>query len=100
VARCGDDIARIRRLPIASQAPSPTGKTETPPRSGSAVKTDPKYVAAARELRDRWLEQVNAGRYLPATAAKYEVSRTSTSPVESLDESTSVSARDHIQPAG
>jgi hypothetical protein len=24
------------------------------------VKNDPKLIAAARELRDRWLEQVNA----------------------------------------
>jgi hypothetical protein len=30
-------------------------------------------VAAARELRDRWLEQVNAGRLIGA--GKYDVSR-------------------------
>jgi hypothetical protein len=37
------------------------------------VKNDPKLVAAARELRDRWMEKVNAeGLMLPA--AKYDVS--------------------------
>jgi len=39
------------------------------------VKNDPKHVAAARELRDRWLEQVNAGQVLEAGQGKYEVSR-------------------------
>jgi hypothetical protein len=47
------------------------------PRPG--IKNDPKYVAAARELRDRFLEQVNhpdAGRdLLPSGAGKYEVGR-------------------------
>jgi len=38
-------------------------------------KNDPKYVAAARELRDRYLEEVNTGRLLPAANGKYDVSR-------------------------
>jgi hypothetical protein len=38
-------------------------------------KNDPKYVAAARELRDRYLEEVNSGRMLAAANGKYEVSR-------------------------
>ena len=40
-------------------------------------KNDPKLVAAARELRDRWLEQVNApgGENLLAGCGKYDVSR-------------------------
>jgi hypothetical protein len=38
------------------------------------VKNDPRLVAAARELRDRWMEKVNAeGFALPA--GKYDVSR-------------------------
>jgi hypothetical protein len=37
-------------------------------------KFDPRLVAAARELRDRWLEQVGAGSPL-LSQAKYEVSR-------------------------
>ncbi len=39
------------------------------------MKNDPQHVAMARELRDRWLEQVNeAGQALPF-AGKYDVSR-------------------------
>jgi hypothetical protein len=38
-------------------------------------KCDPKLIAAARELRDRWMEEINAGRYLPESNGKYEVSR-------------------------
>jgi GNAT superfamily N-acetyltransferase len=37
------------------------------------VKADPKHVAAARELRDRYLEQFNSGLILPA--GKYAVGR-------------------------
>jgi hypothetical protein len=40
-----------------------------------AVKRDPRLVAAARELKDRWLEEMNSGRYLPMGKGKYEVSR-------------------------
>jgi hypothetical protein len=38
-------------------------------------KNDPRLVAAARELKDRWLEEVNTGRYLPVSNGKYEVAR-------------------------
>ena len=38
-------------------------------------KADPKLIAAARELRDRWMEEINAGRYLPEANGKYEVAR-------------------------
>jgi len=39
------------------------------------VKVDPKLVAAARELRDRWLEHVNAGGMRIEGARKYDVVR-------------------------
>ena len=42
------------------------------------AKNDPKHVAAARELRDRYLEQVNSGRVQIEAArasGKYDVSR-------------------------
>jgi hypothetical protein len=39
------------------------------------VKNDPRLVAAARELRDRWLEHVNADRSILLSEAKYDVSR-------------------------
>jgi hypothetical protein len=38
-------------------------------------KNDPKRVAAARELRDRWMERVNADPSLLLPHDKYEVSR-------------------------
>ncbi len=38
-------------------------------------KNDPKLVAAARELKDRYLEEVNSGRMLPCADGKYDVSR-------------------------
>jgi hypothetical protein len=40
------------------------------------AKADPKMIAAARELRDRWLEHVNAGEMLLEGAGKYDVSKT------------------------
>jgi hypothetical protein len=39
------------------------------------VKTDPKLVTAACELRDRYLEQVNADPHVLAASAKYHVGR-------------------------
>ncbi len=39
------------------------------------MKNDPRLVAAARELKDRWLEEINSGRHLPMGQGKYEVSR-------------------------
>ncbi|HEV7297870.1 MAG TPA: GNAT family N-acetyltransferase [Tepidisphaeraceae bacterium] len=36
---------------------------------------DPQLATAARELRDRWLEQVNSGQYEPAVGGKYDVTR-------------------------
>jgi len=39
------------------------------------VKNDPRLVAAARELRDKYLEHFNAQRLLPAANGKYDVSR-------------------------
>jgi hypothetical protein len=39
-------------------------------------KNDPTLVEAARELRDRYIEQINAGLLLPPSAnGKYDVSR-------------------------
>ena len=38
-------------------------------------KNDPKLIAAARELRDRWLEHVNSGEFLLEGAGKYDVTR-------------------------
>jgi hypothetical protein len=74
---------RIRYIPIPGFDPKkdapdellPVEKPKKPRRVGPKQKNDPKYVEAARELRDRYLEQVNTGRMLPATHGKYDVSR-------------------------
>jgi hypothetical protein len=60
---------------------------ETKPREKKKrAKFDPKLVSAARELRDRWLEQVNAGRYLPGSTGKYDARRAIPAPpVETRD---------------
>ena len=39
------------------------------------VKNDPRLVAAARELRDRWLEQVNRNGLSLEARGKYELSQ-------------------------
>ena len=44
-------------------------------RAPRKVKNDPELIAAARELRDRWLEEVNSGRFLPGAEGKYGVTR-------------------------
>jgi hypothetical protein len=54
-------------------APAPRARAKREPRA--KTKCDPKLIAAARELRDRWLEKVNAGVLLPAEAGKYELTR-------------------------
>ena len=56
--------------PEAEKTPK-QGARERKPKA----KIDPKYAKAARELRDRWLEQVNAGAYAFEDAGKYDVSR-------------------------
>src|SRR6185436_10540934 len=56
--------------PAPEPAKAPKAKVEKP-----QPKCDPKLIAAARELRDRWMEEVNSGRFLPESNGKYEVSR-------------------------
>jgi hypothetical protein len=56
----------------ATNADNP--KRQKPPR----FKNDPKMVEAARELRDRYIEQINAAPgllLLPSANGKYDVSR-------------------------
>ena len=75
VARGGLRFAARKAPKTVDQTPGPR-KRKTAGATPAPRKNDPKLVAAARELRDRWLEEVNAGRYLPgASGAKYDVSR-------------------------
>ena len=61
--------------------PAPEAVSEQKPKEKKAPekrvrpKNDTKLVAAARELRDRWLEHVNAGGSLLESAGKYDVAR-------------------------
>ena len=63
-------------LPSASPEPQPVAEKPKPVKAKrEKVKADPAHVAAARELRDRWLEQVNAAPMLQGGQGKYDVSR-------------------------
>jgi hypothetical protein len=48
------------------------------------VKNDPKLIAAARELRDRWLEKVNENPSLLLPSGKYDVSRALVEPAHAM----------------
>jgi hypothetical protein len=63
----------LRLGPQAPAAPAPKPKPEPKPKP--KVKNDPRHVAAARELRDRWLERANADPSALLSAGKYDVSR-------------------------
>jgi hypothetical protein len=57
-------------------APPPVSEQEKPKRQPRPkVKPDPRHVAAARELRDRWLEQVNPDPSAVTGEGKYDGSR-------------------------
>ena len=64
--------------PPTPPAPPALAPPKPAPMKTPKAKNDPKLVAAARELRDRWLEQVNragAGQFVPIAGEKYDVSR-------------------------
>ena len=50
-------------------------KTKKPKAEKIKRKADPKLISAARELRDRWLEQVNSGANQLPASGKYEIGR-------------------------
>ena len=55
-------------------------RPEKPPKSKACPedsrRIDPKYLSAARELRDRYLEQMNSEGFALEGRGKYEISRT------------------------
>ena len=59
----------------ASAPPPSPAKKAKKPRPKPAKKADPRHVALARELRDKWLEQANAEPGLLLPRGKYDVSR-------------------------
>jgi hypothetical protein len=58
-----------------SAKPQPPPATKPKRAKAPKLKNDPKLVAAARELRDRWLEQVNAGSVVAQALGRYDVGR-------------------------
>ncbi len=60
-------------LPTPSTPPTESNEKKPKPQRKPKAKTDPRLISAARELRDRYLEQINDTPILPS--AKYEVSR-------------------------
>jgi len=66
-------LASLRFAP--AKPPEPAAAEKPKPAKKPKAKNDPKLVAAAREFRDRYLEEVNAGRWLPQANAKYDVAR-------------------------
>jgi hypothetical protein len=58
--------------PVASPPAEPEKKPREPRQKR---KNAPHLIAAARELRDRWLEQVNTGQFVIESQGKYDVSR-------------------------
>ena len=61
---------------VVAETPKPAPPRVKSPRG----KIDPKLVAKARELRDRYLERVNDQTMLPASGGKYDVSRSFAAP--------------------
>jgi hypothetical protein len=65
-----------RRLTFAPVTPVEPPKAEKKPREKKPkAKNDPRLVAAARELKDRWLERLNGGDEPILPAGKYDVTR-------------------------
>ena len=99
--------AATARNGLRFSVPAPgAAKLETiaeakPPREKKQKrKNDPRLVAMARELKDRWLEEVNAGRYLPSSRARYDVGRSLSSGNETCVELVLPSApQRHLLPA-
>ena len=69
---CGG-LSFAEPVPAASAIKKPVEKPTKARRT--KVKVDPKLKEAAREFRDRYLEQVNEGGYLLASAGKYDLTR-------------------------
>ena len=71
----GRKIKYVDRPGYVAPQPEKPAKAERPKREKAPpAKLDPKYLKAARELRDRYLEHVNASAGL-VSCGKYEVAR-------------------------
>jgi len=68
----------LERADAPTEAPTPKPKRPRKPR----MQHDEKYLRAARELRDRFLEYFNHDHLLPDSRGKYEVSRLPTTVIQ------------------
>jgi hypothetical protein len=68
-------LAVLTGFSFDSEATPPAAAPKPKKAPRPCVKNDPRLIAAARELRDRWLEHVNAGPSALAGEGKYDVSR-------------------------
>ena len=62
-------------IPVAQAEQVQVTLAQTPAPARQKPRTDPNLITAARELRDRYLEEVNTDPALLAGEAKYEVAR-------------------------
>ena len=60
--------------PIVEKAGS-TERAEVKRKRKEKIRNDPKFVSAARELRDRWLERVNEDPAMLESNGKYDINR-------------------------
>jgi hypothetical protein len=66
---------RLNFAPPKPATPAPVEKSKRVRERKPKVKIDPKLISAARELRDRYLEELNNGRLLLPDCGRYDVSR-------------------------
>ncbi len=82
------NLASMGGLRAAAPQPDPAPAAQKTSRKREkmvAEKIDPKYLAAARELRDRWMERVNDRMVLrPTGMGKYDVTRLPGVPVREI----------------
>jgi hypothetical protein len=65
-------------------APPPPVPAKEPKPKPQRVKNDPRYAAAAREIRDRWLEKITREPDLLAPAGKYDLARQLPDPTQRI----------------
>jgi hypothetical protein len=75
-------VAAAPQAPLAATAGE--GKTTRKKMAAGRLRFDPKHIAAARELRDRYLEEVNSGRLELSARGKYDVGRSMESATEDV----------------
>jgi hypothetical protein len=75
---------------VADPAEVPTTALALPAKAPrKAKKADPRMIAAARELRDRWLERVNAEPSVLTAQARYDIGKTTQIALNSGEPATS-----------